>query len=104
MPFDGARAREGAILAELPDETRQQIERFLAALTSEERMLIVLKSDLYEGRWDEMVEDLRARLDGRPYVFKLAHRIEDDLARIEKLRDFEQRMGVDLGDYVKLET
>ncbi len=73
-------------------------------LTSEERMLVVLKRELYEGSWDEMAADLRVRLGGGPYIFKLAHRIEDDLERIDRLRSFEQRCGVDLSDYVKLET
>ena len=47
-----------------------------------------------------MVNDLEARLGARPYVFKLATRIEDDLVRIRKLRDFEQQHHVNLKDYV----
>jgi hypothetical protein len=50
-----------------------------------------------------MVEDLQARLEGGPYIFKLASRIEDDLERIEQLRAFEQAHGVDLADYVTIE-
>ena len=85
--------------------TRDQasIEQFVNGLASEERMLVVLKRELYDGSWDEMVEDLRARLDGRPYIFKLAHRIADDLERIERLREFERRCDVDLGSFVELE-
>ncbi len=67
-------------------------------------MLVVLKRELYEGSWDEMAADLQARLAGKPYIFKLAHRIEDDLGRIDRLRAIEQRYGVDLSDYVKLDT
>jgi hypothetical protein len=78
------------------------VRRFAESMTGEERMLVVLKRELYEGSWDEMVADLRARLEGRPYIFKLAHRITDDLERIEKLRKLEQQWGVDLGDYVKV--
>jgi hypothetical protein len=72
-------------------------------MPGEQRMLVVLKRELYEGNWDEMVADLQARLEGRPYIFKLAHRIADDLERIERLREFEQQCGVDLCDYVKME-
>ncbi len=82
----------------------QQVQRFVEGMTSEERMLVVLRSELYEGRWQEMTDDLRARLDGRPYIFKLAHRITDDLSRIERLSDFEQRLGIDLGEYVEMES
>jgi len=85
-------------------KVRRKVQRFIAKATDEDRMLMVLKHELYKGSWDEMVADLNARLEGRPYIFKLAHRITDDLARIERLRDFEQRMGVDLSDYVKLES
>ena len=56
-----------------------------------------------EGDWDEMVADLQARLEGRPYIFKLAHRITDDLERIRRLRQFEQSCGVDLCDHVKMD-
>lgn len=79
------------------------VERFIDTLSEEERLLIVLKKELYECRWDEMIADLRGRMNGRPYVYKLIHRIEDDLERIEKLRDFERRRGVDLSDYVRME-
>ena len=65
-------------------------------------MLIVLKRELYEGRWDDMSEDLNARLEGRPYIFKLVNRISDDLERIRRLQQFEEQNGVDLSDYVEL--
>ena len=83
-------------------ETQDKVERFVESLTSEERMLVVLKGELYEGSWDEMAADLKARLEGRPYIFKLAHRITDDLQRIERLREFESAHDIDLSDYVKL--
>ncbi len=71
--------------------------------TRDEHMLVVLKRELYDGDWDEMEADLRSRLEGRPYIFKLANRIGDDLRRISRLREFERCHGVDLGDYVELE-
>jgi hypothetical protein len=90
-------------VASVPEDARQAVEDFVGRLTSEERMLIVLSHELYEDDWDEMVADLKARLEGRPYIFRLAHRITDDLERIQRLRDFESRQSVRLGDYVKLE-
>jgi hypothetical protein len=83
-------------------DKQDQVRQFVDRMTDEQRMLVVLKRELYEGSWDEMVADLKARLEGRPYVFKLAHRIVDDLERIEQLRRFEQEMGVDLSQYVKV--
>jgi hypothetical protein len=47
-----------------------------------------------------MVKDLEARLAAKPYVFKLATRIEDDIVRIRKLREFEQKHRVNLKDHV----
>ena len=85
------------------EQALQRVRQFIASMPSEERMLVVLKRELYEGSWDEMVADLQARLEGRPYIFKLAHRIADDLERIERLRAFEDDCGVDLCDYVQLE-
>jgi len=83
---------------------RSQVRRFVERLTREERMLIVLKRELYEGRWDDMVADLQARLEGRPYIFKLVNRIGEDLERITRLRAFEDRHEVDLSDYVQMEA
>ena len=84
-------------------QTREIVRQFVQGLSGEERMLVVLKHELYEGSWDEMITDLRARLEGRPYIFKLANRISDDLVRIQRLREFEQDHCVDLGEYVTLE-
>ena len=83
-----------------PNET---IRRFVEQLSAEEKMLIILKVELYEGNWASMLEDLRNRLAGRPHIFKLADRITEDIDRIEKLEGFEQSYQVDLSDYVKSE-
>ena len=81
-----------------PNET---IRRFIEQLSAEEKMLIILKVELYEGNWASMLEDLRNRLAGRPHIFKLADRIAEDIDRIEKLQSFEQSQHVELSDYVK---
>ena len=90
-------------MAGIGEELRQKVQQFVESMAREERMLVVLKRELYEGNWDEMVADLQARLEGRPYIFKLAHRIADDLERIHRLRQFEQTNGVDLSDHVKMD-
>ncbi len=73
--------------------------KYYATLSEEERMLLVLRDELYSGSWDKMEEDLRNRLKGRPYIFKLVNRIEEDLKRIEKLRSYEQKHKINLQDY-----
>ena len=90
-------------MAEVPEQSRWEYLRFVAGLTSEERVLVVLKHALYEDSWDEMLLDLQARLDGRPYIFKLANRIEDDIDRIDRMKEFENRYDADLCEYVTLE-
>jgi hypothetical protein len=82
--------------------SEDKVRRFVESMTTEQRMLVVLKRELYEGSWDEMEADLKARLEGRPYIFKLAHRIADDLERIARLREFEHAWGIDLCNYVKM--
>ena len=77
------------------------IEAFVAQLNEQEQMLILLQSELYEGSWQAMMADLQNRLEGRPFIFKLANRIRDDMARIEKLQAFEEEHGVKLADCVK---
>ncbi len=81
----------------------RKVRGFVRQMSREERMLVVLKRNLYEGAWDDMVADLKARLEGRPYIFRLANRIADDLERIEHLRAYEAENDVDLSDYVEME-
>lgn len=76
------------------------VSDFVNALSDECRMLIVLKSQLYGGSWQPMIEDLKNRLDGKPYIFKLANRIQDDIERIEQMAEFETENNIDLADFV----
>ena len=67
-------------------------------LTPDERGLVLLRNELYDGSWRAMLDDLQSRLEGKPYVFKLARRIEEDIKLIEKLQKIEQDEGVNLTD------
>ena len=78
------------------------VEDYVAGLSNEHRMLVVLKSQLYDGSWEPMLDDLQNRLAGKPYIFKLANRIKDDIERIEQMQTFEKEHNVDLADYVEL--
>ena len=80
----------------------EEIALFADGLSEEHRMLVVLKSQLYGGNWSGMLSDLKNRLDGKPYIFKLANRIQDDVIRIEQMAEFEEEHGVDLADYVEM--
>jgi hypothetical protein len=78
----------------------ERAKQFVASLCEEEIMLLRLRDELYAGRWDAMLADLNDRLQGKPYVFKLAHRIQDDIERIERLNRFERQYNVDLAKYI----
>ena len=89
-----------------PDSVRTEFDRVVAdyvrGLREEHRMLVALKTHLYEGSWEPMLDDLRNRLAGKPYIFKLVNRIQDDIERIEEMRRFETEHSIDLADYVDL--
>jgi hypothetical protein len=78
------------------------VSNFFNGLSEEHRMLIVLKAQLYDGTWEPMLDDLRNRLAGKPYIFKLANRIQDDIERIEQMQEFEAKHKIDLADYIDL--
>ena len=80
------------------------VDLFVRGLDEPQRMLVILKRQLYGGQWGPMLDDLTNRLEGKPYIFKLANRIKDDVERIRCLQIFEQDNEVDLADYVKLES
>jgi len=63
-------------------------------------MLVRLREQLYGGRWDEMRTDLECRRSGKPYIFKLVHRIEEDLERIGRLESMEAELGINLGEHL----
>ena len=78
------------------------VSDFVNGLSEEHRMLVVLKSQLYGRTWEPMLDDLRNRLKGKPYIFKLANRIQDDIDRIEQMAEFETEHNIDLADYIDL--
>jgi len=78
------------------------VQDYVDGLSDEYKMLVVLKVQLYGGSWEPMLNDLNNRLAGKPYIFKLANRIKDDVERIEEMRSFEVEHGVDLAEYVHL--
>ena len=78
------------------------VSDFIADLSDEHRMLVILKAQLYGGTWEPMLDDLKNRLEGKPYIFKLANRIKDDIERIEQMRKFEEEHNIDLTEYVEL--
>ncbi len=78
------------------------VRDFVSRLDEEHKMLVVLKAQLYAGQWEPMIVDLKNRLEGKPYIFKLSHRIKEDVERIEQMQAFESEQGIDLADYVEL--
>ena len=78
------------------------VSDFVSGLSEEQRMLVALKAQLYDGSWEPMLDDLENRLVGKPYIFKLASRIKDDIERIEQMQKFEAEYNIDLADYVDL--
>lgn len=86
----------------LTDDT--DIQLFVKSLDEPHRMLVILKRQLYGGQWMPMLEDLQNRLEGKPYIFKLANRIKDDVERIDRMQAFEKEHQIDLADYITLES
>ncbi len=78
------------------------VSDFVAGLSDEHRMLVILKAQLYDGTWEPMQDDLENRLAGKPYIFKLVNRIKEDIERIGQIEKFEKEHNVDLADYVEL--
>ena len=79
-------------------------QSYYDALSEEAKMILVLRDELYEESWTKMVDDLKNRLKGRPYIFKLVNRIEEDLERIETVRSYEEKHNINLRDFDKGES
>ncbi|MBN2589993.1 MAG: hypothetical protein JXA96_09030, partial [Sedimentisphaerales bacterium] len=57
---------------------------------------------LYGGSWEPMLDDLANRLEGKPYIFKLVNRIKDDIVRIQKMKEFEEKNNIDLANFIEM--
>jgi hypothetical protein len=79
-------------------------EEFVRRLEPYERVLVELKDALYEGSWERVLRDLRARQGGQPYVYKLSQTISRDIAAIERMQAYERQQGVDLSKLLKQES
>jgi hypothetical protein len=79
-----------------------EIKAVLGNLTPDEKMVIILCSELYGCSWDKMLDELAERLKGRPYIFRLVNRIEDDMERIKKLRFIESEHKFSFFDYLDI--
>ncbi len=78
-----------------------------SSLTQDERMLLLLRDELYEGDWDELVQDLQDRLNGRPHLFdiqpaspRLQETIRLHLQIIQRLRERETQGSAGSADGV----
>lgn len=80
----------------------QVIAAYVKTLSDEHKMLIALKAQLYDGSWNPMIDDLKNRLDGKPYIFKLVNRINEDVGRITEMMAFENENGFDLAKHIDL--
>lgn len=93
---------------EVADDGRAPVEpsartperEFYTLLSREEKQLLLLRNELYGGSWDEMEQDLRRRLERKPYIFRLMNRIEEDLACIDRVRMYEETHRIDLGVFL----
>lgn len=84
-------------------ERQPQHKKFISSLSPEEKILIILRDELYDGSWDKMLKDLEDRLKQRPYIFKLVSRINEDITRIKKLQKYEKEHNINLKDFIKEE-
>ncbi|MHC5056479.1 MAG: hypothetical protein ACYTKD_17420 [Planctomycetota bacterium] len=85
-----------------PKKTAPQgVEEFARGLAETERIALIVRDELFGGSWDNMQRDLEARAAGRPFVFRLASRIDEDLKAVAKLSAFERRRKVNLAEYLR---
>lgn len=70
-------------------------------LSKDDKRLVFLRDEFYGGSWKEMLSDFKSQLKKKPFVFKLAHNIEADLRRIDRLSIYESKNHVNLSDLIR---
>ena len=81
--------------------TEERHRVFAESLSKAERVLVVVRDELYAGSWRELIDDLKARQERKPFIFKLNTRIDEDLIRIARLQAFEQEHEVDIAQFLR---
>jgi len=82
---------------------------YVASLSSGEKLLIDIRDELYEGKWEQMKEHLQNRLRDKPvpdesHMPQLFQRVTNDLESVIKMEAYEIRYGVNLADYIPQPT
>jgi len=83
-------------------ETDEQHRRYVNNLTDEHRLLLRIRRDLYadcDDPWGEMLEDMRKRCHGK-LCTGLSFEVNEDMRRIDELREYETAHNVNLADYL----
>ena len=87
-----------------PDLSQLDVSRpageVFALLDQRLRHLVIANQMLFQGRWDDLAEDLRRRQAGRPYLFRLDLGLDEPLAWIGRLRDYELSRHEHLSDAI----
>lgn len=97
----GSAPQGGALTGGRKKAAPQSVDEFARGLAETERIALIVRDELFGGSWENMRKDLEARAAGKPYVFRLASRIDEDLKAVAKLSAFERRRKVNLAEYLK---
>jgi hypothetical protein len=73
---------------------------FCRSLTADERLLLMIRDDLYHGSWKETLQTLKHHLKQKPRITRLRDRIRADIARILKMQDVENKHQINLADFL----
>ncbi|MCR4317601.1 MAG: hypothetical protein NUW37_14775 [Planctomycetes bacterium] len=79
----------------------EKVAKYIASLGQDDKTVVRLKKTLYNDDWDAMETDLRRRFERRPYIFKLAANISDDLERIKRFRKYEDEHDCSLSKHIE---
>ncbi len=82
-------------------KSNKNLKEILQLLSDKDKVLILCCYELYDGQWEDLLADLKARLEGKPYVLRLGERISEDIERVKKLVEIEKRYRVKLGEMIK---
>ena len=76
-------------------------DQIMDALSDRDRMLVLLRDRLYEGRWEEMLSDLRNQIECKPFIFRLKMCRVKDIDRIRRLGEIEAQHRVAFAAYMQ---
>jgi hypothetical protein len=101
-PTRTSKDREDVEVEKAVHDPQGGLADYVSHLSAEHRMLVGAEEPVVWRFLGAHAGRSAESSGGKPYIFKLVNRIQEDIERIEEMKRFEAEYGIDLADCVEM--